>query len=362
MTEIPPTGSVLPGGPDDGSDDDAGWLTALLTDLADDPAAPPSTVSPLSVIAAAKKSAAGPVPDPDTRSETSVGQAAARVDAGADRAGAPGGAGSADGKPAGVPGQEEPVVDLRSRRRRRLLTGLVAAACVFGVGVVVVPLALNGNSAVTSSSADANSAVEAADAGTAESGAAAAASVPPAPDQQAPDNAELAAPAGTAGPPGSDAAGSGTDQAGPGAAGSSPTVDGGPGDAGVLTCWAPLDDAVTADLLAALPAGAFGDADLLVDGCDPAGIAGGVLSGQTPSAGLVVRVTAAEPGACVSIVECTSVDGGYVADTPGGPVAYAYGNGYQVAVGGSSAQAPGGSGLSSTQALAAAQAVLAALT
>src|SRR3954470_19763048 len=92
-------GTIHSDGEDDASPEDAAWLRGMLTDLAEDPAAPPSTVSPLSVIAAARREQA---------SVDSTSADAARP------------AASSSSGP----------IDLRSRRRRRTLTALVAAACL----------------------------------------------------------------------------------------------------------------------------------------------------------------------------------------------------------------------------------------
>lgn len=337
MTGAPPN-SPLPSS--DGPDDDAGWLSALLTDLADDPQAPPSTVSPLSVIAAARR------PSGDHAVDPVVG----------DR---PGSAATEPAATAAGATDDGSVTELRARRRRRVLAGLVAAACLFGVGVVVIPLALNSTPSVTSSAVDANRLAEAAT-------AASAAPAQPEPGPAAPES-EAALAQGSAaaegGAPQSGAPEPGGEQDSPGFAASSPEADTGLADAGGLAgCWPPLDDAATAALRAALLAGAFGAPVPLVDVCEPAAIAGAVLAGGVPDSGVVVRVTAAEPGACITAVGCVAVDGGYVAtDASGNPVGYAYGNGYQVAVGGSTVQASAGSGLSAAQLMTAAQELLAAL-
>jgi hypothetical protein len=334
MTGTPPNSPLPPGNGADGPDEDAGWLSALLTDLADDPQAPPSTVSPLSVIAAARRG--------DHAGDPVV----------SDRPG--GGAAEPAGTTGGVTDTGS-VTELRARRRRSLLAGLVAAACLLGVGVVVIPLALNSTPSVTSSSTDANRLAET-------PAAAAAAPAQPEPDLAAPESEAALAQGSAAADGGAPEAGG--EQGSPGFADSSPEADSGLADAGVVAgCWPPLDDAATAALRAALPAGAFGGPVPLVDACEPAAIAGAVLAGGVPYSGVVVRVTAAEPGACSTAVGCVSVDGGYVAtDASGSPVGYVYGNGYQVAVGGSTEQASAGSGVSTAQLITAAQAVLAALS
>lgn len=323
----------------DRPDPEDAWLTALLTELADDPQAPPSTVSPLSVIAAAKRSAADPSPP---SSDSSVDPADGAVDRGSADPAAPGRDGVG----------ESTVVELRTRRRRRVLAGLVAAACLFGVGAVVVPLALNSSPSVTSSSsADANRLAEA----TAESAVAA-------PDVAGPPNGAAAAESEVAAAQGSVAPEAGGDQEGPGFADSAPSDSGLTEDGALGGCWPLLEDAAVTGLTAVLPANAFGRQVPLSDACDPAAVAGAVLGGVRPETGLVVRVTVAEPGACTVSAGCLPVDGGYLAiDASGSQVAFVYGNGYQVAVGGSAVQAPAGSGLSAEQLVAAAQAVLAAL-
>ncbi len=82
---------------------------------------------------------------------------------------------------------------------------------------------------------------------------------------------------------------------------------------------------------------------------------------------LVVRITRADPGACLVADSPTGIrcapgqDGTYLAtDDPGGPMAFAYGNGYEVAIGGSP-DTGAATGLSADQLAVAARAVLGAL-
>jgi hypothetical protein len=99
---------------------------------------------------------------------------------------------------------------------------------------------------------------------------------------------------------------------------------------------------------------------------DATGTAAADSSG-TAATGLVVRISRADPGACTAADPATGErcgsreDGTYLAaDGPAGPTAYAYGNGDEVAIGGS-ADTGAVPGLTAEQLAAAARAVLGAL-
>ena len=281
---------------------EAAWLGAMLTDLADDPAAPPSTVSPLSVIAAAKRS---------------------------------GGTAESGGDP----------VDIRSRRRRRALTALVAAACVAAVAAVVVPITLQRNTSGTS----------AATADRAEVAASASSPAGMALSTQAPEPELAPSVAGSV-------------AAGEVAPGASPEVA---ADSGLTAesaaasatggCAPLLTEASMAALLASLPDGFVGSMDPPAGDCGPDTVAGADLVDTASGAAVRVRVTLAAPGVCV-VTGCIADDGGYTGtDSNGNVVAYRYGNGYQVAVGGADGPIPADSGLTAAQLSQAAQAVLSTL-
>ena len=74
--------------------------------------------------------------------------------------------------------------------------------------------------------------------------------------------------------------------------------------------------------------------------CEPAPVGGALLPGTAPGTVLVVRVSAAVPGACVSDTSIGTAcvargDDVYVAQmTAGSPVVFAYGDGDQVVVSG----------------------------
>jgi hypothetical protein len=139
---------------------------------------------------------------------------------------------------------------------------------------------------------------------------------------------------------------------------------------------------VAAALVAALPAGAFGDPQPLTGDCSGVPVGGVLLRGSspavatatvaaesaaTPATALVVRISRADPGACIAADPTTGPgcapgqDGTYLrTDGPGGPTAFAYANGYEVAVGGST-DTGAVTGLSADQLAVAARAVLGAL-
>jgi hypothetical protein len=134
-----------------------------------------------------------------------------------------------------------------------------------------------------------------------------------------------------------------------------------------LACWPELRDRALDALTSALPPGAFGSPLPLTADCQSGAVGGVLLPGTAGGTVLVVRVSAAAPGACVSDTRdgtaCAAKgDNIYVAnDAAGSPVVYAYGNGNQVAVSGWPAAGDSvavASGLTVEQSVAAAQAVL----
>jgi hypothetical protein len=329
-------------------DPQAAQVARLLTDLANDPAAPPSTVDVRSVIRAARAAA-------------NADGSAADGSADDDAAGPP-----VVGAPDVAPPDE--VLRFRPSRRRRTLVALLAAASLAAVAALVIPLSLSGGSS-TNTSADAEKAVAESAAGDqAAAGAPAGPRVPAAAPELGIVPASTAPSAAAGGAAGS-------------AAADSAAADGfsAPAD-----CWPSLSGPVTRALRDALPAGAFGAADPLIGACSGVPVGGGqLLAGPSPvdaaasapddspgtpaDAVLVVRISRADPGACLGADPggarpCVpQVDGTYLAtDGPGTPTVFAYGNGYEVAVGGSPATGAA-SGLSADQLMAAARAVLSAL-
>ncbi len=349
----------------EGGTSDEVRVAELLTSLADDPGAPPSTVTALSVIAAARAAAASKADDPIAPTDPVAPTDPARdtFPAAADEQ-----ARSAD------------VVELRPRRRRFALAGLVAAASLAGISALVISLSVTGGSS-TSTSADGARAVSAETAGSVES-AAAAAPAPPAASSAAPFAADSAAAPEAAGQ--ADGAGGAKDNsaaaagsaaggsvAGGSATGGSAAAGSGPaGDTTAVGCWPGLSDQALTALTGALPPGAFGSPQPLTADCAPAPVGGAVVPGTSPGTALVVRVSAAVPGACLSD---TSIGTACVArgadvyqadDESGSPVVFAYGAGKQVVVSGwsgagDSVSLP--SGLTVEQSAAVAEAVLAAL-
>lgn len=348
-------------GPDDR---DGEGLHRLLSDLADDPGAPPSSVSGLSVIAAAR---GGVVPAAPTGPTTAVARTGPMGSTGPVLA-ADGGTGAA----AHLQSLQDDA-DRRARRRRTALFGGLAAACAVAVAAIVIPIAVSSSSSTTSAgsaadqvSAPAGAAAESAtgaepDRGEAgptdqEGGAAAAPSIDPSnPDANRP-------------PPGESALSQVLPVPGATTATVAPDGSGAAGTGAVASCWPPLSDQASAALVAALPAGAFGAPEPLGLGCPADPVGGAQLAGSAPDSQLVVRVTRADPGACAAAASetgarCVAKGGDqYVADEGGALSVYAYGNGYQVEVGGRPATgiAPIPSGLDADQLSAAAAAVLGA--
>lgn len=339
-------------GPDDR---DAAGLRRLLDDLAGDPAAPPSSVSGLSVIAAAKAAAADP-------------------------AAAPGG-GPAVGAATGSAGATHlqalhEDADRRARRRRTVLLGGLVAACVVALVAVVVPIVVSTSSSTTSagSAADQPAAREGAGAAATTAAGSGADAAGTADQEQAgagtaptidPSNPDANRP-----PPGESALSQALPVPGvtnaPDGAGSEGAAAGSGAAAG---CWPVLPDPASEALVAALPAGAFGAPEPLGLGCPADPVGGAQLAGTTPDTQVVVRVTRAEPGACAAAASetgsrCVAQSGDrYVANIDGNLSVFAYGNGFEVEVGGRPATgiAPIPSGLTADQLSQAAAAVLSAL-
>jgi len=318
-------------------------ISRMLTNLANDPSAPPSTVDALSVIRAAR-AAAGAAPEEQPAGGDERAQSLNAV-----------------------PETDEPmptnVRPFRPRRRRTAVIALVAAASLAAVAALVVPLSLSGGSS-TSTSADAERAVAA-------SGAGDLAAAPAQPTVPA------AAPAPGITPPAAqeDTAGAAGSAAVAGSAENAPAD----GFTVAAECWPALSQPVAAALGAALPSGAFGDPQPLIGDCAAAPVGGALLLGSSPvvdaaatvaaaaDTALVVRIARADPGACLSAdppsgIPCAPAqDGTYLAtEDPGGPMAFAYGSGYEVAIGGSP-DTGAATGLSADQLAAAARAVLGAL-
>ena len=340
-------------------------LTRMLTELANDPDAPASTVTARSVLDAARAAAVG-APD------AAPGAGVAGMDAVDDRP--PASVGDLH-----VQAVKAEAARAKSARRRTTVFSLAAAAAVAAVAAVVIPFAISGNSGTTS----ANSARDA--------GPAAAA------PQSVAGSAAAGATAGDSGQQSEAAQESAAAAAGGGADAAAPQLDTGadagrppPGENAVTSvvptgvpanpqptgtvpdsCWPALPESAAAALTAALPAGSFAAPEPLAAGCGPEPVAGAALSGTaTPGTALEVRVSKADPGRCArgdseAGVRCVPRgDGVYVVtDAGGSPTAYVYANGNEVAVGPPSADGltPTGSGLTADQTVAAAQAVLTAL-
>ena len=338
-------------------------VAAFLADLADDPDAPPSQVTVQSVLAAARAQAgnrdpAYPVPLADA--------AAANVDEPAD--GVPT-VRAPDAPPKGgdVHGGNDhggddhgddqggrsggTVLDGRSRfqgRRRTVIVGLLAAAAVVAVGAVVVPLVIRSQDSVTSASS-------ATAAETAPSG--------PGSPEVAASAQDAAGGAGTT----SAASGHSASRAAPVPAASVPatstaadqhlplaSADGAtsaaapvvpPGVEPFSACsWPPLTAGEVTALTRALPTGRFGAQRTLTGGCTAHPVAGAQFAGKA-GAPVIVRISRAEVGACArGTSEGSATEAGsrcmpkgagqyLVTDPSGAPIAYAYGNGLEVAVG-----------------------------
>ena len=342
MTEPPlepPPGSLpgpdLPGPEFDGDEE---RLAALLAELADDPDAPPSTVTAASVLAAVHAQAheaetAGRVPAPGVSGRTT------------------GSGGSLSGG-AVVDGRK------RFRPRRPLVVGVLAAACLAAVAAVVIPLSLRSSETTTSAESALDTAANsAAAAGPAEEVPRQGAADQSAPDQSAAGSAVAQAPE----------AATGQDDA---AVPSEPTDAGG----NAVCAWSPLSADAAAALTQSLPPGRFGTPGELIAACVAEPVAGARLP-DTTGGSLVVTVVTAKPGACASVasnldatetgIRCVSQGSGrYLSTAAGGTqTAYAYAGGLGVAVGKdqSGSGLPEGDPVTEDQLLAAAEAVLGAL-
>jgi hypothetical protein len=285
-----------------GDDDQAQSIAGLLADLADDPEAPPSTVTASSVIAAARAEQS----DAGNRPTDVASRRRLRL-VGGDAAGA--------------------------SRRRTGLIALVAAASVAAIAAVVIPLSLNTGSTNTSALGGREAA---ADSQSVTAPTEAAMQAAPAPSE-----ADLSAPVA---PSAADSATTAADAAG---AAESRAAGGAPA-AAAESCWPALSSKAAAALTAALPSGAFGEPQPLQQGCGADPVAGATLPGTKPGTELVVRVSEAAVGACArtsgeAVSRCVAAgpaDGEYVGtDAAGTETAFAYGGGYEVAVGGPTASA-----------------------
>lgn len=363
-------------------DPDGVGLGRLLTDLVDDPDAPPSPVSALSVIAAAKASAGqGASPAADRLPAVPPSRAPA-----VPRSGGPAAA-PAVGAAAGTVGELHVLsvhqdADRRAKRRRTMIFGGLAAACAVAIAAVVIPIAVSNSSSTTSAGAAADQSAARAESGGPEATASAAASAAASAGPEAPADQDAG---GAAAAPGIDPSNPDANRPPPGESalnelvpvpgGTAPTdggtapVDGAGGGGPAASCWPALSDTAASALVGSLPAGSFGAPGLLGLGCPAEPVGGAQLAGTAPDTQLVVRVTRAEPGACAQSASetgarCVARGGDqYVANDSGNLSVYAYGNGYEVEVGGRPATgiAPIPSGLSAEQLSAAAAAVLGAL-
>ncbi len=372
----------------DGADGEQ--LSRMLTELADDPDAPPSTVSASSVLAAVRAATVdGSIEDAAGEPDGDVPGTALVVRPRAVVATPPVQGSSEVAVPAGAHHRrhlDDDLAERRATRRRRGLIGLIAAAAVAAVAAVVIPLAVSRESSTTA----ADSAVSVAAGGTApeggtpQTGAERPAPGPDAiteivpiestPAARAPgESAPAESPPGE-GAPGAIAPGEG--EPGGSAAGDAGTIA--TGDAGTPaaqvpaepSCWPALSDQAAAALTGALPAGSFGAPGPLNIDCVADPVAGALLTAP-PTRVLMVQVTKADPGSCARSAGEAAVlcvprsDGAYVSTNGGGmATAFAYGNGYQVQVGAPNAPgtaAPTGTGLTADQLVAAAQAVLGTL-
>jgi hypothetical protein len=359
----------------DPEDVDGAGLGRLLTNLADDPDAPPSSVSALSVIAAATAPHdRGTTVDSSTASSAVAGGVPAVRSAGPSAGPPATDAGASVGELHVLSVQRD--ADRRAKRRRTMIFGGLAAACAVALAAVVIPIAVSNSSSTTTAGAAADQSPARAE------GAGAAAAAPTA-DAEAPADQGSgggAAVAPTVDPSNPDAnrpppGESALSQTVPVPGGAAPTEGAASGgtDAGggvVASCWPALSDAASGALVGALPAGAFGAPGPLGLGCPADPVGGAQLAGTAPDTQLVVRVTRADPGACARSASetgarCVARGGDqYVSNDAGNLSVYAYGTGYEVEVGGRPATgiAPIPSGLTADQLSAAAGAVLGALS
>jgi len=338
-------------------------VAAFLADLADDPDAPPSQVTVQSVLAAARAQAgnrdpAYPVPLADAAAgdvdEPADGVPTVRapdappkggdVHGGNDHGGDDHGD-DQGGRSGGT------VLDGRSRfqgRRRTVIVGLLAAAAVVAVGAVVVPLVIRSQDSVTSASSATAAETAPSGPGSPEVAASAqdAAGGAGATSAASGHSASRAAPVPAASVPATSTA---ADQHLPLASAdgatsaAAPVVP--PGVEPFSACsWPPLTAGEVTALTRAVPTGRFGAQRTLTGGCTAHPVAGAQFAGKA-GAPVIVRISRAEVGACArGTSEGSATEAGsrcmpkgagqyLVTDPSGAPIAYAYGNGLEVAVG-----------------------------
>ena len=338
-------------------------VAAFLADLADDPDAPPSQVTVQSVLAAARAQAgnrdpAYPVPLADAAAgdvdEPADGVPTVRapdappkggdVHGGNDHGGDDHGD-DQGGRSGGT------VLDGRSRfqgRRRTVIVGLLAAAAVVAVGAVVVPLVIRSQDSVTSASSATAAETAPSGPGSPEVAASAQDAAGGAGTTSAASghSASRAAPVPAASVPATSTA---ADQhlplasAGGATSAAAPVVP--PGAEPFSACsWPPLTAGEVTALTRALPTGRFGAQRTLTGGCTAHPVAGAQFAGKA-GAPVIVRISRAEVGACArGTSEGSATEAGsrcmpkgagqyLVTDPSGAPIAYAYGNGLEVAVG-----------------------------
>ena len=338
-------------------------VAAFLADLADDPDAPPSQVTVQSVLAAARAQAgnrdpAYPVPLADAAAgdvdEPADGVPTVRapdappkggdVHGGNDHGGDDHGD-DQGGRSGGT------VLDGRSRfqgRRRTVIVGLLAAAAVVAVGAVVVPLVIRSQDSVTSASSATAAETAPSGPGSPEVAASAqdAAGGAGATSAASGHSASRAAPVPAASVPATSTA---ADQhlplasAGGATSAAAPVVP--PGVEPFSACsWPPLTAGEVTALTRALPTGRFGAQRTLTGGCTAHPVAGAQFADKA-GAPVIVRISRAEVGARArGTSEGSATEAGsrcvpkgagqyLVTDPSGAPIAYAYGNGLEVAVG-----------------------------
>jgi len=338
-------------------------VAAFLADLADDPDAPPSQVTVQSVLAAARAqagnrdpaytvpladAAAGDVDEPadgvPTVRAPDAPPKGGDVHGGNDHGGDDHGD-DQGGRSGGT------VLDGRSRfqgRRRTVIVGLLAAAAVVAVGAVVVPLVIRSQDSVTSASSATAAETAPSGPGSPEVAASAqdAAGGAGATSAASGHSASRAAPVPAASVPATSTA---ADQHLPLASAdgatsaAAPVVP--PGVEPFSACsWPPLTAGEVTALTRALPTGRFGAQRTLTGGCTAHPVAGAQFAGKA-GAPVIVRISRAEVGACArGTSEGSATEAGsrcmpkgagqyLVTDPSGAPIAYAYGNGLEVAVG-----------------------------
>ncbi|WP_166442252.1 hypothetical protein [Nakamurella flava] len=329
-------------------------VRVLLSEVADDPSAPPSSVTITSVLAAAQRTSAADsdaeiervtdidpatgrpryVPPVYARPLVVQDPAASAADAPAAPVPTPVWSSSAAAVPASV-------LAARQVRRRRRLAILAAAACV-GVAAVAIPFALSrGGSGSTTASAPAAAtsvtspaAAASAAGGAGQPGRESATTTLGAPGEGgALSNGDLgattAAPLSSFVPENlqSGAASAGPENGESGAAGSA---------AGLGSCsWAPLPAPVATALSGALPGGSYGDPQPLTTGCRPDGVYGASVPSTQNQPALTVTVTRTADGACQTMSPaCVPMgQGQYIGSTASGQLTvYAYASGWEAMI------------------------------